>query len=372
VNTDVGADPGGTSGGGPLAGVRVLEAGAIIAGPYSASLLAELGADVVKVESPDGDPFRSFGPMFGNYNLGKRGIVLDLRSEEGARAFRSLAATTDIVVDNFRPGVLHRLGIDYSGLVEVNADIVTVSVTGFGEGGPLAAEPGFDPVLQAMSGMMKAQGGDDDPVFFTVPVNDVASAVAAALGACLALWHRARTGRGQRVWTSLAGNAAVMQSGELVRYQNRPSPLRGGRDFLGPSPDDRFVAAADGWVRVQSVPGGLGGLGRKLGGMTTAAALDALAAAGIPAARARRLDDLPDDAELIAYEVLLRHERENQPPFWTAGRFARFSRTERGGVASAPALGEHTDEVLRSWLGPDVGVHEVGAESAPPVREDGR
>src|SRR5205085_10268893 len=109
--------------------------------------------------------------------------------------------------------------------------IATTSVTGSGEQGPRATRPGFDPALQAMSGMMAAQGGDSDPVLFTIPVNDIAAATLSVLGVCLGLYHRLRTGAGQRMWTSLAGCATLMQCGELVRFAGRPPAVRGGRDF---------------------------------------------------------------------------------------------------------------------------------------------
>lgn len=175
---------------GPLAGFRVIDLGTIIAGTYAGSLLAELGADVVKVEPPTGDPLRGYGPTFAGYNKGKRGLVIDLRSEAGREAFYALVKQADAVIDNYRPGVLQRLGIDYDSLRAVNPSIVTASVTGFGEGGPEDMRPGMDPMLQAMSGMMHAQGGDSDPVFFTLPVNDVGSASMVTLGIVLALYER--------------------------------------------------------------------------------------------------------------------------------------------------------------------------------------
>ena len=130
---------------------------------------------------------------------------------------------------------------------------MTFSVNGFGEDGPLASKPGFDPVLQAMSGMMTAQGGDCDPVLFTIPVNDITAATVAVLGICLGLLHRERTGAGQRVWTSLLGCSAEMQSGELVRFEGARSGrarrvrLRRARRAL-----DRFYRARDGWLRLQA------------------------------------------------------------------------------------------------------------------------
>ena len=156
------------------------------------------------------------------------------------------------MIDNSRLGVSKRLRFDYATLAEVNPQIITLSIAGFGERGPFAHKPAFDPVLQAMSGMMAAQGGDSDPGFYTIPVNDVAAAVTTVLAVCLGLYHRGRSGEGQRTWTSLVASSLTMQSGELVRFEGRPPAQRGGRDFIGPSPADRFYRTADGWLRVQA------------------------------------------------------------------------------------------------------------------------
>lgn len=324
---------------GPLAGVRVLDLGAIIAGPFAASLLAELGADVVKVEPLAGDSFR--GPGFAAYNKGQRGIALDLQHPDGHAAFLHLARAADLVVDNYRPGVLGRLRLRHDDLVEVNAGITSLSVTGFGEGGPLGDEPGFDPVLQAMSGMMSAQGGDGEPVFFTVPVNDVTTAASGALACCVALFHRARTGAGSRIWTSLAGTSALLQAGELVRYEGRPPALVGGTDFPGPADDDRYHRVADGWVRVRGVPADPAWTA-----MTRQEVVRALAEVGVPAAPAQPVKELRGDAGTVGGDVLHRDPRPKRESWWTAGRHARFSRTEREGTLVAPALGQHTREVL--------------------------
>jgi crotonobetainyl-CoA:carnitine CoA-transferase CaiB-like acyl-CoA transferase len=332
--------------GGPLDGIRVIDLGAIIAGPFAGSLLGELGADVIKVEPLTGDSFR--GPGFGAYNKGQRSLALDLRHPDGQQALLDLARTADVVIDNYRPGVLQRLGIGYEQLRVVNPRIITFSITGFGEGGPLGGEAGFDPVLQAMSGMMNGQGGDDDPVFFTVPVNDVAAAASTALGVCLALFHRERTGAGQRGWTSLAAMSALLQADALVRLAGRRPARRGGRDHLGSSDADRFHRVADGWVRVQGlaqddVPADLLD---ELPGCTRESAVAMLSAQGVPAAPARWAAELAGDAELFAFGALHRDPRPGRQGWVTAGRHARFSRTERRGTLVAPSLGEHTDELL--------------------------
>lgn len=370
--------------GGPLEGVRVLDLGSIIAGTYACSLLAELGADVIKVEPPSGDGMRGLMLGFAGFHKGKRGVVLDLRSPAGHEAFLRLVRTADVVIDNYRPGVLERLGIDYLSLRVVNPTVTSVSVTGFGESGPLGTNPGFDPVLQAMSGMMSAQGGDAEPVFLTIPVNDVASAGMAALGACLALRARERTGSGQRVWTSLAGQSALMQSGEIVRFADRPPAPRGGRDFPGPTPTDRFYCTADGWVRLAATSGGqVDALRRLVGdwpaddpgrvrvvaqlfaGHPTAAALDLLKQAGVPAAAGRSVVDLPADPQLHAAEVIHRTPVAGEAgSVWTVGRMARLSRTEVSGVLGVPGLGEHTREVLGEAGFADEQVERLLAEGA--------
>ena len=226
-----GRRPADASPAGPLRGIRVLDLGTILAGPFAGSLLAELGADVIKVEPPAGDPFRAVGFI---YNRGMRSIAIDLQAQAGQAVFRDLVRSADVVIDNYRPGVLQRLGIDYDALRAVNPRIISLSITGFGEGGPLAAQPGFDPILQGMSGMMTAQGGDSEPVFLTVAVNDVTAGAMSVLGTGLALYRRAVGQDGQRVWTSLDRLSAFMQSGELTRFDGRPAPRAGGADFRGP------------------------------------------------------------------------------------------------------------------------------------------
>ena len=353
----------GSGDGGPLAGVRVIDLGAIIAGPFGASLLGELGADVIKVEPPSGDSFR--GPGFAAYNKGQRGIVLDLQRPEGRDALLRLVADADVVLDNYRPGVLSRLRLTHADLVEVNPSIITLSVTGFGEGGPLGSEPGFDPVLQAMSGMMRAQGGPDgDPVFFTVPVNDVAAASSSALAVCLTLLHRERTGEGSRGWTSLAGMSALLQSGALVRYAGRPPAAVGSTDHPGPSDDDRYHRVADGWVRVRGRA-----FDESWSSWSREAVVEALTADGVPAAPASSARELVE--QLAAADALHPDPRPRRETWWTPGRHARFSRTERTGTLVAPSLGEHTREVLAEAGFSDDEVAALLASGAAVAAADG-
>jgi crotonobetainyl-CoA:carnitine CoA-transferase CaiB-like acyl-CoA transferase len=376
-------EPGGDPSGDqlPLLGTRVVDLGTIIAGPYVATLLGELGADVVKVERPPhGDEFRIAhggrgGVGFSVYNRGQRSVLLDLASPEGLDAFRTIIRATDVVVDNYRPGVVDRLGIDFAGLSAINPRVTSVSISAFGGDGPLGPRPGFDPVVQAMSGIMRSQGGPDEadsPVFLTAPVNDVTSAALGALGACAALFVRRRLGRGQQVSVTLCAASCLVQSQDLVRFEGRPARPIGGRDFAGPGPLNRLYRCADGWVRLDGrpadraglaaaglVPAGLGAPGdladdrlaeavaARLAELEIADVLRRCYATGMPAIAARQPRQLVDDESLIAHEVLEVLERDETgavrvgPGYWVG-----LPGVLRRPPGLAPRLGEHGDAIL--------------------------
>ena len=358
-----GLGPVAAPGKGPLAGVRVLNLGTVLAGPLSGCLLSQLGADVVKVEPLAGDPFRVRGFV---YNRGMRSIALDLRAPSGKAAFDRLVAHSDVVLDNFRPGVLHRLGIDYASLVAINPGIVCFSLTGFGDRGPLRDKPGFDPILQAMSGMMTAQGGQSGPVFYTVAVNDIAGGVMGALAACLGLLHRSRSGEGQLIYSSLAAMSVFMQSGELLQLADRPPATVGGADYRGPSPLRRYHRTLDGWVRVEAAdeqagarvagdalsadPGDPGRFAQALSAHASTSSTSDLVAwfakLGMPATAVRRPGDLTGNDALMAREAFHEHRRADGRPFFTPGRWASFSRTQETRKPEPPGLGEHTRVLL--------------------------
>jgi crotonobetainyl-CoA:carnitine CoA-transferase CaiB-like acyl-CoA transferase len=363
------------SGAAPLSGITVLDLGVIIAGTYATAILADFGADVIKVEPPAGDPFRAYGLTFVGFNRGKRSVALDLRHAEGLETFLSMVRTADVVCDNYRLGVLERLGIDYPSLSRINPRLVQASVTAYGTRGALAQEPGFDPLLQAQSGLMAAQGGNDEPVFHQVAVHDTASAMIAAFGIVAALRARERTGRGQRVETSLAAQSVLCQSGELVAYAGRPPSPVGDRDCVGVSALQRFYRCDDGWIAVAcadeamavslcealghpewprlesplAAPRGgdlAGRIAAELAGISRQAALERLAARGAPAVPAL------DHAEIYAHPLhepaRFFHESEH-PAFGrvTAARsLAEWSRTPAGPPRRAPLLGEHGAEIL--------------------------
>lgn len=346
---------------GPLAGLRVLDLGTVVAGPFAGRLLAGLGADVIKVEPLEGDPFRPLGAI---YNRGHRSLAINLRSEAGLESFLRLVESADVVLDNFRPGVKKKLGIDHASLAARNAGIVSFSVTGFGGIGPIGMSPGFDPVLQAMSGMMTLQGGDDEPVFHTVAANDLAAGVVAVLGACAAIVARNRDGVGEQVSTSLASVSAYMLCGELVEYSGRPPVRRGHRDYMGPGATSTFYETADSWVRIHADTDVLTRAGlvraatqdadtlrRELGeALSAREAADVVAgirAAGGGAVRARTFAEVANTSYFVDKKYLDAVHRDDGRLFLFPGEYARFSRTHRNSALEFCSLGEHSEQVLR-------------------------
>jgi crotonobetainyl-CoA:carnitine CoA-transferase CaiB-like acyl-CoA transferase len=372
------APSGGRHGDLPLAGVRVLDLGTVIAGAYAAAILANFGADVVKVEAPDGDAFRFAMTGFINYNRGKRGLGLDLKAPDGRALFLDLARGSDIVVDNYRLGVRERLGIDHDAVCAVNPRLISCSVNTYGSRGTHARLPGFDPLIQAHSGLMAAQGGDSPPVFHSIPVNDVATAAITAFALIAALNAREDSGEGQVVETSLAAASTLYQFCELTAWPGRAPPPKGGRDCRGVSALDRFYACADGWITlaVQDVDGvraltaALGpsswlarldpeaalaeprdgelaeALGDAFAGQPRDAVLRTLEAAGVPAA------PVLTSAEAAACETLWENGYYEifAHPRWGelvgSRGFAQFGDTPAHFQRLEPDLGEHTAEIL--------------------------
>ncbi|MDH4076030.1 MAG: CoA transferase, partial [Acidimicrobiia bacterium] len=240
----------------PLAGVRVIDLASFIAGPVISRHLAMLGAEVIKIEAPAGDPFRSIGPPFESWNQGKRSIICDLTTPAGQAVLHRLAAGADIVIENFRPGVAARLGADRERLAAINPRLIFLSSPGYGLDPDMAERPAFDPLVQALGGFMAAQGGIEgpdgeavpgrEPVFLSVAVHDVVTPMIGAFGLAMALFERHRTGEAQMVRTSLAQSTMAMQAAEYTRYAGRPPTAGGGFDHPGPDDEHRWYEADGG------------------------------------------------------------------------------------------------------------------------------
>jgi crotonobetainyl-CoA:carnitine CoA-transferase CaiB-like acyl-CoA transferase len=234
----------------PFANVDVLDFTQSIAGPACTQRLATLGANVVKVEPPDGDAFRGVGEgsIFTSFNLGgKRSLRLDLTTEGGREVAADLAERADVVVESFRPGVMERFDLDYESVAERNPEVVYCSITGFGQGGPYAENPAYDPVIQAMSGVMSVTGyADRPPVRIGTSAVDCATGANAAFLVSAALQERARTGEGRHVDVSLFDTAVSWMAYRIAEYtETGELPERAGTSIAGSAPNDLYYAADD-------------------------------------------------------------------------------------------------------------------------------
>lgn len=263
----------------PLHGLRVLDVSSFLAAPLSATVLADFGADVIRVERPGGDTYRTYPLSFLAVNQRKRGMTLDLGDPASGEIVHTLLAGADVLVENLRPPARARL--DLADTTTRHPRLVHCSVSAFGDAGQWADLPGFDPILQSMNGMARAQGGDGDPIVGSAGVNDVTTGSLSALGILAALYWRERTGQGQRVRTSLAVGSTYTQAAEYTTWDGAPAPLRGCELFRGPAEGNRYYECADGWIATAA-----------RGDSARAAMLGALGAADFPAA-GRALRELP-------------------------------------------------------------------------------
>ena len=365
-----------------LEGITVLDFTQHIAGPYATKLWADFGADVIKVESLDGDAFRSFGFGFLGWNRGKRGLSVDTRRPEGQAVVQDLVRTADVVVENFRPGASARLGLDYETLSAINPRLIYSTVTAFGAVGPLAGAPGFDPLLQARSGAMAAQGGVEQghpPVYFTAAICDYAAALLSVYGICAALLARERIGRGQRVETSLVHSALAAQAGEFIWYEGQPPGVAGAPAHIGERAINRFYRARDGeWLKLGITDGtGWASLVATLASGRLAAVpldevlrapargiiadllegefqsepaafwIESLRAVGVPVALVARPAALFTDVQVLAEALVTEHQHARWGLVRQSGALAKFSRTPGTPTRAAPLLGQHSREVLR-------------------------
>jgi len=245
-----------TNGGGALEGIRVLDVTQVMAGPFCAMQLCDMGAEVIKVEPPDGDSTRSMAgasgtdsPAFNAVNRGKRGIVLDLKSSAGQQAFRRLLARTDIVIENYRPGVMRKFGLDYATLAGQHPALIYASISGYGQTGPDRDKGGFDLIAQGVSGLMSVTGEPGGPpVKVGVPLTDLGAALFALSAVLAALHYRGRTGQGQYIDTSLVEAGIALSVWESVQYfaeGTPPQPMGSAHRLMAPY---QAIRCADGYI----------------------------------------------------------------------------------------------------------------------------
>jgi crotonobetainyl-CoA:carnitine CoA-transferase CaiB-like acyl-CoA transferase len=374
---------------GPLHGLRVLDLTSQLAGPYCAMLLADLGADVVKVERPGtGDEARAGGPHlhgesapFMIVNRNKRSVSLDLKRDEGRAIARQLAGAADVLVENWRPGTAARLGLGWGDLHAFNPRLVYCSISGFGQTGPYAGRGGFDRIAQGMSGLMSITGAEHGPPLpVPLPVADIGTGMFGALGILAALQARTRTGQGQRVDASLLETPiawAVYEAAE--HFATGAVPRRLGPGHRTNAPYQAF-RTADGWInlgggspaiwpricrvlgvepliddprfrtatlRVQHREPLEALLQARFVTASTGVWLARLEEAGVPAGPILTYDQVFADPQVRHREMAVELEHPRAGRMRVLGVPYKLSATPAAVRRPAPLLGEHTDEVLR-------------------------
>ena len=371
-----------------LEGIRVLDFGRYIAGPYCACLLGDMGADVIRVEKSSGSEDRwvtpvaegGEGSLFMQVNRNKRGITLNPRSDEGREIVRKLVAMSDVVVANLPPQTLESMGLDYPTLCESKPDIILTTVSAYGHGGPWSQRVGFDGVAQAMSGAMHMTGHEDEPMRLYYPWVDFTTAMLTAYGTMAAILERQKTGRGQQVEGSLLMSALTVGNTTLIEQSVIEADRVGtGNRAQTAAPSDCF-RTADGWVRVAVVGHPLfkrwadlmgeshwlddprfkddlargnnsddisERMSRWCESRTTDECLSELGEARIPAGPVLSPQEALDHEHIQAMRFMLPVDYPGLPrPAPVADMPVRLSETPGGIRHRAPVLGEHTEEVL--------------------------
>ncbi|MFF0078902.1 CaiB/BaiF CoA transferase family protein [Streptomyces canus] len=383
-----------------LAGIRVLDLSRILAAPLATQMLADLGAEVIKVERPgSGDDSRTYGPPFApgpegdrtdtaafylSCNRNKRSVTVNHATAEGQELIRALAARSDVLVENFRTGTLAKYGLDHESLRELNPRLVYLSVTGFGQTGPYADRPGYDGIFQAMSGMMSASGHPEEPMKIGVSMIDILTGLYASTAVLAALRHRDLTGEGQFIDLSLldCGLASLshfamnyLVSGEVPQrrgnggYGGIPSqafPCKDKPIFLVAGNDKQFAAfcaAADRTDLLQderfaTTPARIAHreeilpvLAAILRTRTRDEWLTVLDAHDVPAGPYNEMPEVFADPQIQHRGMLIEVEDPASGQLAMLANPIRFTATPVEGYAPAPALGEHTDEVLTALAG---------------------
>jgi crotonobetainyl-CoA:carnitine CoA-transferase CaiB-like acyl-CoA transferase len=230
----------------PFENIRVADFTTMIAGTGLGRILSDLGADVIKIETPEGDTYRPVYAGFIGYNRGKRGIAMDLTRPEARQIAHKLIATCQVVVENSRPGIMKKLGMDYETLKQIKPDLIYVSSTAFGTKGPDGNRPGYDPIFQAMSGQMAEQGGLDFPVYHKIAINDEFVPLIGSFGTACAIFHKMRTGQGQMVETALLNSSITIQSSKFIKYKGLKRKPIGKPNIIGRGATDRMYQGLDG------------------------------------------------------------------------------------------------------------------------------
>lgn len=361
-----------------LENIRVVELGGYIVGSFCATLLADMGADAIKIEPLTGDGLRGQLGSFQGYNRGKRGMAVDLHTEEGKAILYRLVKRADVLVQNLRQGVAEGWGVDYKTVSSFNPRLVYLAMPGFGQSGPYIQKPAFDPLLQAMSGAMAAQGGEGNPpVYLRAAISDFAGAMLGAYGVAMALYTRAKTGQGQYLHSSLLNAAIAIQAGEFIDYPGkREEPRIGtlgkaatyrlyqtkkGWFFLGCETEEQWQALCQAIERQDLISDSrFASPKKRLKNDTRLSAVlesvfqkaatgqwvKKLEKAGVPCSRIYYYRHLFKHKQLHANGLIAEHESADLGMVRQRGMVVNLSATPGRLQRAAPALGQHDEEVL--------------------------
>lgn len=370
-----------------LSGIRVIDLTRILAGPFCTLMLADMGAEVIKVEPPKGDPVRGQGAIreglswyFSQFNRNKKSIVLDLYSKEGKADLTLLLKSADVLVENYRPGVLAKMGFTSDFLEEINPMLICASVNGYGSTGPYVDRPSFDFIAQAMSGFMSVNGpADGDPMRAAPPMSDMIAGLYAAFGVVTALQARHRTGKGQNVESSLTNglismmaylSAEYLATGAIPQRTGNNHPIaspyglfraRDGRVAVAPSNDvfvkrfldvlnlgelleqDRFKTNADRMMNRDEL---LKIINKVTEQNTVEHWISVINEAGCPCGRTMNLAEVFSDPQVLSQEMLLEVDHPGRGTVKMTGFPVKLSKTPAKIHRPTPELGAHTDEIL--------------------------
>jgi crotonobetainyl-CoA:carnitine CoA-transferase CaiB-like acyl-CoA transferase len=375
----------------PLHGITVLDLTRVLSGPYCTMLLGDLGARVIKIEQPrKGDDTRGWGPPFQSgesayfmsINRNKESVTLDFKQPEGRAALDRLIARADVLVENFRPGTLTKLGLDYASLHATHPRLIYCSISGFGHNGPRRREAGYDAVMQGEGGLMSITGGGDGPPYrLGVAIADIVSGMFAAQGVTAALFARERTGRGQAVDIAMLDSVAALltyQAGIYFATGTAPGRLGNRHPTIVPyetfsASDGEFVLAVgndDQWRRFCGVAGlaeeerfatnrqrvlAYDDLRRlvapRLSAETRAYWIERLTAAGVPCGSVRNLEELFADPQIAARAMVAQLQHPAVGAMRVLGTPLKLSETAAEIRTAPPTLGQHTAEVLTAEAG---------------------
>ncbi len=380
---------------GPLDGIRVIDLTQVLFGPFATMLLGDMGAEIIKIERPEiGDIARGNGPVvngvstyFLSLNRGKKSVTLNLATRQGAELLLKLVKTADVLVENFKPGTMEKLGLGYEKVRKINPRIIYVSGSGFGQYGPYAGKPAYDVVVQAMGGVMSITGEEGGPpVRPGVSYGDIAAGLFLCTATLAALQERHKSGQGQYVDISMLDCQLTVQENAFVRYLNTgeiPRALGTRHPVMTPfqafPTQDGYIAVAlrggvndqwplfcaaidrvdiiddprftDGWSRTQNYQALEPILNDVMKTRTTQKWIEALEQAGIPCGPVNNIAQVAADPQIAARDMIIDVHYPEAGDFKVVNSPFKFSRTPCKVERVSPELGEHTQEVLRELLG---------------------